>query len=80
MPDWEGWSLVLWGASAYLAAVCLARLMKRRYDALLARLRGQWLEEQQRRAEEERRQRQEQRKKRLQEQPNQGEHPSDRAA
>jgi hypothetical protein len=80
MPDWDGWSLALWGAAAYLAAVGLARLMKGRYDALLSRLRGQWLEEQHRREEEERRQRQEKRKRRLQEQQNQGENPSDRAA
>ena len=51
----DGWSLVLLAAAAFLAVTGLVRLMKNRYDALVARLRRQWQEEQNRRAAEERR-------------------------
>jgi hypothetical protein len=54
MSIMDGWSLVLLAAAAYLALIPLARLMKRRHDALVARLRRDWQEEQNRLAAEER--------------------------
>jgi hypothetical protein len=66
----DGWSWVLLAAAAYLAVTALARLMKNRYDGLVAHFRRRWQEEQDRRSAEERRQWREEREKRLREQIN----------
>jgi hypothetical protein len=66
----DGWSLVLLAAAAYLAVNGLVRLMKHRHDGLVARIRRQWQDEQDRRSAEERRRWREEREKRLREQLN----------
>ena len=77
----DSWSLALLAAAVYLAVTALTRMMRDRHDALIARLRRQWQEEQDRRAAEERQKRYEERQRRKRERlQQQAEQASDRAA
>jgi hypothetical protein len=67
MTNLDGSSWALLAVASYLAAACLSRLMKQRYDTLIARLRREWREEQQKQFEEEQLRRRENRKRRLRE-------------